>query len=116
MRLKVDLAAAVAAAAEQPVTPLTLSELVRGFAVSSLTDYDFRLRKWLDAFGSMSAWVVTPEQLDAAAQALLAAGYKPSTVNRDLSSLGSAYRWAMADLGGGHYAHGAFKSAPFPRD
>jgi integrase len=96
VRLKVDLAAAVAAAAEQPVTPLTLAELVRGFAVTSSNDYDLRLRKWLDAFGSMSAWDVTPEQLDAAAQALLAAGYKPSTVNRDLSSLGSAYRWAKA--------------------
>jgi site-specific recombinase XerD len=109
MRLKVDLAAAVAAAVEQPAAPLTVAELVRGFAVTSLNDYDdLRLRKWLDAFGSMSTWAITPEQLDAPAQVLLAAAYKPSTVNRDLSSLGSAYRWAMADLGGGHYAHGAF--------
>ncbi len=94
MRLKVDLAAAVAAAAEQPAAPLTVAELVRGYAVTFANDYDQRLRKWLDAFGNLSAWELTTEQLDVAGQAMLAAGYKPATVNRDLSSLGSAYRWA----------------------
>lgn len=48
------------------------------------------------AFGSTSAWDVSSEQLEAAAQAMLEHGYKPSAVNRDLSALGSAYRWAKA--------------------
>ena len=96
MRLKVDLAAAVAAAQEHPATPLTLAELVAGYAAAHSCDYDQRLAKWLQAFAHVSAWAVTPEQLDAGAQALLAGGYKPSTVNRDLSALGSCYRWAKA--------------------
>ena len=58
MRLKVDLAAAVAAAQEQPATPLTLSELVRGYAASHHCDYDQRLAKWLLVFAHVSAWAI----------------------------------------------------------
>jgi integrase len=94
VRLKIDLSAAVRAANEQPCVELTLSELIAGFNASSQSDYDLRLRKWINAFGQTSAWAITSEQLDAAAQALLAHGYKPSTVNRDLSALGTCYRWA----------------------
>jgi integrase len=70
--------------------------LVRAYALSSLDDADTRLRKWMGAFGATSAWEITSEQLETAAAALVEHGYKPSAVNRDLSALGSAYRWAKA--------------------
>jgi integrase len=75
---------------------MTLAELVLGFNTAAVGDYDWRLRKWLDAFGPTSAWAITSEQLETAAQAMLAHGYMPSTVNRDLSALGTCYRWAKS--------------------
>lgn len=94
MRKKLDLAAALAASQDHPAVEMTLAELVLGFNTATVGDYDWRLKKWIDAFGSTSAWAITSEQLEAAAQAMLAHGYKPSTVNRDLSALGTCYRWA----------------------
>ena len=96
MRPTIDLAAAVAACDQHQAAPLTLRELVHAFNTRNLGDDDWRLRKWLDAFGDMNAWELSSELLENAAQAMLKAGYQPSTVNRDLSSLGSAYRWAKA--------------------
>lgn len=92
---KIDLLAAVqAASADHQATELTLAELVRAFSVQKLDGTDQRLRKWMAAFGQQSAWSLTPELLETAARALLAHGYAPASVNRDLSSLGSVYRWA----------------------
>ena len=96
MRPKIDLKAALAAAVEQPSADLTLAELVRGFAASVIGEHDLRLRKWLDALGDRSAWSISAEELDICADALRRSGLKPASVNRDLSSLGSAYRWAKA--------------------
>ena len=90
-----DLAAALAAAHVRPIAAdLTLFELVSSFTIASAGDYVWRLRKWTDAFGSTSAWAITSEQLELAANAMLEHGYKPATVNRDLSALGTCYRWA----------------------
>jgi integrase len=50
--------------------------------------------KWTDTFGHLSAWDIDPHQLDIAGEAMLAAGYAPSTVNRNFSLIGQAYRWA----------------------
>ena len=94
MRPTIDLAAAVAACEHHQAAPLTLAELVRAFNTRNLGDDDWRLRKWLDAFGHLSAWELTSEVLENAAAAMLKAGYKPSTVNRDLSTLGTCYKWA----------------------
>ncbi len=94
MRKSIDLAAAVAASQTPQVADLTLAELVAACATSLLDGTDIRLRKWVAAFGAQSAWTLTPENLEIAAQAMIEAGYKPSTANRDLSSLGSVYRWA----------------------
>lgn len=94
MRIKIDLAAAVAATEDRPPSEMTLGELILGFNTATAGDYDWRLKKWIEAFGSTSAWSVTTEQLETAAQAMLAHGYKASTVNRDLSALGTCYRWA----------------------
>jgi integrase len=96
MRRTIDLKAALAAATEQPSADLTLAELVRGFVASVIGEHDLRLRKWVEALGDKSAWAITSEELDVCAEALRLAGLKPATVNRDLSSLGSAYRWARA--------------------
>ncbi len=57
---------------------------------------DLRLRKWVQAMGDLSAWDITSDMLDAASHALIESGLGVSTVNRDLSALGSVYRWAKA--------------------
>jgi integrase len=92
----IDLAAAMAAAEDRPAQSLTLGELVRAHALVVLDGSDTRLRKWIEAFGPTSAWDITPEQLETAAAAMVEHGYKPSAVNRDLSAMGSSYRWAKA--------------------
>lgn len=96
MRKQVNLAAALAATQDRPAVEMTLSELVAGFNAANASDYDLRLKKWLEALGAHSAWSVTSEQIEALAMAMLEAGYKPSTVNRDVSALGTCYRWAKA--------------------
>jgi integrase len=93
VRKTIDLAAAVAAAEQHQAQAMTLGELVRAWSTVALDGSDTRLRKWVAAFGHLSAWDITSERLDTAAQAMLSQ-YKPSAVNRDLSALGSAYRWA----------------------
>lgn len=89
-----DLAAAVHAVADQPAAELSLAELVRAFSIARCDGSDTRLRKWVAAFGTQSAWAVSSEQLQVAAQAMVEHGYSRAAVNRDLSALGSAYRWA----------------------
>jgi len=91
----IDLAAAVRAASSHESQALTLAELVRAYDSHACTAESFRLRKWLGAFGNSSAWEITSDQLSSAAQAMLDAGYKPSSPNRDLSALGTIYRWAI---------------------
>lgn len=73
---------------------LNLLELVRACALARLDSCNQCLRKWTEAFGAESAWGIKSEQLEVAAQAMVEAGYKSSSVNRDLSSLGTVYRWA----------------------
>lgn len=89
-----NLAAALETVAEQPTASLTLAELVRAHSAARLDGSETRLRKWVAAFGTVSAWEITSEQLQTAAQAMREHGYTPAAVNRDLSALGSAYRWA----------------------
>lgn len=55
-------------------------------------------RKWLGWFqlGELSAWAITPEQLKAGAEYLRnVREYEASTINRELSQLGTIYRWAV---------------------
>lgn len=92
---KIDLKAAVQQKAEPTIVPdLTFSELVRAFCASNLNVDIYSLRKWTDAFGDESAWGIESSKLDMAGEAMLDAGYKASTVNRNLSLIGSMYRWA----------------------
>ena len=94
-RLAVDLSAAVQAVADHQPQALTLEELILAYDAHACAAESFRLRKWLSAFGQMSAWEITCDQLSAAAQAMVDAGYKASSPNRDLSALGTVYRWAI---------------------
>ncbi|TFY98712.1 tyrosine-type recombinase/integrase [Ramlibacter rhizophilus] len=103
---RIDLASAVRSVADQPAADLTLSELARAYAVATLDASGERIRKWLEAFGSEPAWAVSSERLEVAAQAMLEHGYAPASVNRDLSTLGSCYRWAVKQ----RLAPRAFKS------
>src|SRR6185369_7005219 len=81
-------------------TPLTLRELARLYAlqVPSRVNPLHYVGKWLDQFklGELSAWDIQPEQLKTGAKVMKEAGYKISTINRDLSALGSIYIWAIA--------------------
>ncbi len=94
-RLSVDLAAAVQLAAEHTPRALTLEELVRAYDSYKCGGECARLRKWPSALGHLSAWDITTECLSAAALAMVEAGYKGSSPNRDLSALGTVYRWAI---------------------
>jgi integrase len=89
-----NLASALQAATTSEGVELTLAELARAFCSAQADESDLRLRKWVQAFGPHSAWGITCEQLEAAAQAMREHGYAGSTANRDLSTLGSMYRWA----------------------
>lgn len=91
----VDLSAAVRAIDNHEPQALTLEELVRAYDAKVCGAESTRLKKWLKAFGHLSAWEIATEQLCAAAQMMLDAGYKAATPNRDLSALGTIYRWAI---------------------
>ena len=49
----------------------------------------------VDCFGDESAWSITTRQISLAAEALLQSGlYKPSSINRDTSTIGTVYVFA----------------------
>ena len=94
----IDLAAALDAEATPTVRQLTLGELVRAyFARNPTADGAYRLRKWVAALGDLDAWSVPADTLERLAEHMLAAGYKPGSVNGDLNRLGSVYRWAKRE-------------------
>lgn len=97
MRPTIDLATAVAHTETHQAAPLSLRELILGFNTRHLGDYDWRLRKWIDAYGHLSAWEVSSELLENAAAAMIRAGYKGASVNRDIAALGTCYRWARRE-------------------
>jgi hypothetical protein len=74
--------------------PADAAELARAFCdAHASAPSELRLRKWIAAFGDLSAWAVNSEQLESAAHAMRKHGYAGATANRDLSTLGSMYRW-----------------------
>ena len=92
---KIDSAAAMAAAEQTESADLTLKELVAAYyARNPIAGDRERLRKWLDALGTASAWGVQQEQLEVAGQALLAHGYAAASVNKDWGAIGTVYKWA----------------------
>ena len=80
---------------ESEAEDLTLAELLSAYrATHPSTDFHWRLRKWIEAFGDRCAWTLTTEELEIAAQAMRDASYSPGSVNRDLGALGTLFRWA----------------------
>ena len=94
-KFNVNLVAAVRSVEDYQAQALTLEELVRAYDAHGCPAESFRLRKWIEALGHMSAWEVTTEEFSAATQSMVDGGYKASAPNRDLSALGTVYRWAI---------------------
>lgn len=97
----VDLKAAADAASFPVPVDVTLAELVQAHSLAKpRLELELRLRKWCDpvhGFGHESAWSISSERLQKAADALVEAGYETSTVNRDIGALGQVFRWAIVN-------------------
>jgi len=96
VRKTIVLSTALLAVADQPAQQLTLAELVDAYSAVNPDGICCRLKKWTEAFGDESAWAVSSERLETAAQAMIDHGYSNASANRDLSGLGSVYRWAKS--------------------
>lgn len=93
---RINLAAA--ASAQPPVTPVALSfsELANAYTARNFAAaLGPRLRKWIGYLGDRPAWDITAQDIETGRDAMLAAGYKVASVNRDLSGLGQVYIWAQ---------------------
>jgi integrase len=97
----VDLKAAADAVSFPVPVDVTLAELVQAHSLAKpRLELELRLRKWCDpvhGFGHESAWSISSERLQKAADALVEAGYVTSTVNRDIGALGQVFRWAIVN-------------------
>lgn len=92
---RIDLATAVAALPCATVAHWSFAELVAAYTARRFSaGDDTRLRKWVALLADVPAWSVTTEQIVAGRDAMLAQGYSIGAVNRDLSAIGSAYRFA----------------------
>ena len=96
MRPKINLRLAMAHVSENVATEMTFAELVAAYCAVQFDGADLRMRKWVEAFGPESAWSLTTRQISLAAEAMLQSGlYKPSSINRDTSTLGTIFKWAI---------------------
>jgi len=96
MRPKIDLRQAMAQVSEHIAAEMTLAELAKAYCAVQFDGADLRLRKWIDCFGNESAWAIATRQISLAAEAMMQSGlYKASTINRDTSTLGTIYKWAI---------------------
>ena len=97
----IDLKAAADAASFFVPVDVSLAELVQAHSIAKpRLELELRLRKWCDpvhGFGHESAWSISSERLQKAADALVEAGYASSTVNRDIGALGQVFRWAIVN-------------------
>lgn len=92
---RIDLATAVAALPRPTVAQWSFRELVQAYTARRFSaGDDTRLRKWVALLGDVPAWAVTAEQIVSGRDAMLMQGYTVGAVNRDLSAIGSAYRFA----------------------
>jgi integrase len=101
LKHSVDLKAAADAASFPVSVDVTLAELVQAHSLAKpRLELELRLRKWCDpvhGFGHESAWSISSERLQKAADALVEVGYATSTVNRDIGALGQVFRWAIVN-------------------
>lgn len=90
------MAHAMTAVVDIPSVEITLAELVRAYAITKNDETDLMLRKWMPVFGSRSAWSITTEEVINAHLAMIEHGYAAGTANRNVSALGSVYKWAIS--------------------
>ncbi|HEY3597201.1 MAG TPA: tyrosine-type recombinase/integrase [Paraburkholderia sp.] len=96
MKPKIDLRAAMARINEHQAAHMTFRELADAYCAVQFDGADLRLRKWTEAFGDLSAWSLTTREISLAAEAMMQSGqYKASTINRDTSTIGTVYKWAV---------------------
>lgn len=96
MRPRLDLRQAMARVTEHVATEISFAELVKAYCAVQFDGADLRLRKWVACFGNESAWSITTRQISLAAEAMMQSGlYQASTVNRDTSTIGTVYKWAI---------------------
>lgn len=96
---RIDLRAALEASpSPQENHSLTFGELARAYLATHYNGADMQMRKWLDLMGDRCAWSITADELARAGVVMLENGYSPSTVNRNLSQIGSIYRWAKRKM------------------
>jgi len=96
-RINLQSALAAQPRVEAPLA-MTFGELARAYLVSNYDGADMQLRKWVELFENTCAWDVSPQEITRAGLALIENGYSPSTVNRNISQIGSVYRWAKKRL------------------
>ena len=98
MRKTVDLSAALTATEIHDTWVLSFAELARHYLNVSKDGNDaHRLKRWVAAFGHLSAWDVTSVQLATAAKMMVDGGLQVSTANRALSTIGSMYKWIIEE-------------------
>lgn len=95
---RIDFRTAVMVAPVREVNAeLTFAELAAAWLATVHVDNEHQqLKKWVHGFGDRIAWSITTVELEAACQAMLNQGYAASTVNRNMSTLGSMYKWVIA--------------------
>jgi integrase len=75
---------------------LNFSELVSAYDAAKCESAGQRLKKWCEVLGEISAWEVSTDQLTEMMRAMVEdCGYAVASANRDLSAIGSVYRWAI---------------------
>lgn len=89
-----SLSDAIASIPTEQGSALSFAELAHAHALAVCDGTDLRLRKWVSAFGALSAWELSSEQIEVASEAMFENGYSPSSINRDIGTIGSVYKWA----------------------
>jgi integrase len=77
--------------------PLTFRQMVELYCLGKPpnSQRDYRLKRWLPVFGDRPAFEIPADDLLAVLDALEDAGYRGSTINRELADLSSIYAWAI---------------------
>lgn len=93
--LKAGAAIAVPARPAE-VAKVTFAELCAAYCAVVFDGADYVVRKWVGTLGlgPLPAWSITRDMLEAGMREMTAKDYLPSTINRDISQIGSIYKWA----------------------
>jgi integrase len=97
MRKTIDISAAITAVEQHDEWSISFAQLAEQYLACPGDGNDAsRLKRWTASFGHLSAWAITSTQIATAAKILVDGGMKPSSVNREISTLGSMYKWIIS--------------------